>query len=152
MKRIVATLAALVFATALQADNQTVETWQVKWGAQQCTLVMTFDALKLQGPVRVVQPCGKELRKVKSFVYTDDRRSDMILFPRRGAQGAMVGSFTKSGKSTMKGLIGDGIEATMYLSSRSSVTVNLGGNTGGSGSCVKYANGGCASQADLGNP
>jgi len=161
----------LTFAGAGNAANLTHETWQVTWPGQSCTLVLSYDKATMSGKVTVKRPCGRTLRKVKSFVYTDGRKSEMILFRRPGARGAVLGNFSKQGRNRMQGGIGDGIGASMFMSQSSSVTTNssanitlggitlggitLGGAPAGSASadCVLYSDrSGCAGRADLKNP
>jgi hypothetical protein len=142
---------------AAQAGTQIKETWDAKWAGQKCTLVLSYDKAKLAGPVKVKNGCGKALRRVKSFVYTDAKRSQMILFTKKNARGAPVGSFDKAGKKSYKGMIGDGTSAKMFRSAISTVTVSVGLNasSGGTGSqdCIRYANRQkCARDADLKNP
>ncbi len=154
-------LAALVLAGAANAGNITRETWKATWPGNRCTLQLTYDKADMAGDVVVEKPCGKELRKVRSFVYSDDSRSEMLLFARPGARGDIVGGFSKSGRNRMDGLIGDGVEASLFLSASSSVTMNGGinpssnGNGGSSAgaSCVQYSDrSGCADRVDTKNP
>jgi hypothetical protein len=147
----------LASAIPSYAANKTTETWEAKWPGGSCTLVMSYDTADLAGSVKVIKPCGKILRKVKSFVYTDDSREHMILFAKKKARGAMVGSFDRSGKNRLEGLIGDGETATMFLGSSSSVTINSGVSAGSSQSnsqSCRYYSGSqqCARDADLKNP
>ncbi len=156
LKWVLVALAFLNMATVARAANQTKETWQVSWDGGKCTIVLDYDAATLMGTVKRKNGCGKLMRKVKSFVYTDESRAEMILFTRRKAKGPMLGSFDKTGKNTMDGMIGDGEPATMFKSASSSVTINLGGNatTDDSGAnCVRYANNrSCAIAQDLKDP
>jgi hypothetical protein len=151
MRFLFLTVFALLGAGAAEAANDTRETWQAAWGGGTCTLTLTYDLADLQGRVRVGRPCGGELVAAKSFVYTDDSRSQMILFARPGARGAMIGSFEATGQGRMQGLIADGVPAEIVLTERSSTGITIGG-TASTGACIRYADGGCARSADLKNP
>jgi len=140
------------------AANRTKETWNVKWAGGRCTLVLSYDNADMAGNVRV-KKCARTLRKVRSFAYVDDAKSEMILFSRPGAKGDIIADFAEAGRNRMHGLIGDGVEAKMFMSASSSVTVNGGSSftagSGGSGgaSCVQYADrSGCADRVDKKNP
>jgi len=135
------------------AANQTTEIWQITWDGGRCELVLNYSTDDMAGTA-TPKNCSKALRKVRSFVYTDDDQREMILFRRNNAQGAILGQFDKSGRNEMEGLIGDGEPAEMFLASKTSTTlnVNTGGNAGSNADCVTYTSGGCARKSDLNNP
>ena len=159
MNMIKSSLLALAFfgiATVANAANQTRETWKVSWSNGTCTIVLKYDVAKLSGPVKRKGACDKLLRKVKSFVYTDESRTEMILFTRRKAMGPMLGSASKVGKNTMEGFMGDGEPVSMFKAASSSTTFSFGSNDtiDDSGTnCVRYANTrNCAIAQDLKDP
>ncbi|NOX73182.1 MAG: hypothetical protein GXP03_06035 [Alphaproteobacteria bacterium] len=156
-KLLIPLILSLATGMAAQAGTQIKETWDAKWAGQKCTLVLSYDKAKLAGPVKVRGGCGKALRKVKSFVYTDAAHSQLILFSKKNARGAMIGSFDKAGKKSFKGMIGDGTSAKMFRTAISTVTVSVGvtASSGSTGTqdCIRYANRQkCAGAADLINP
>lgn len=135
-------LMLLTISSATAAGTLT-ETWQVKWGNTSCVLVFSSDTASLIGTVKVQKPCGKTLRKVRSFAYSNANRTRVELFSRANAKGTLIGAFNRANKSNMAGMIGDGDSATMFLTATSSVsvTVTAGGNSGANtGKCVRYAN------------
>ncbi len=153
-----AIICAFAFAGMAAAGTRTTETWQATWPGSKCTIVLKYDESRLQGPARPRGNCGKEMRKVKSFVYTDETKTHMVLFTRKGAKGPMLGAFDRTSENSMSGMIGDGEPTEMFKSSSSSVTVDLGGTTGGTtgddgADCVRYANNrNCAIAQDLKDP
>ncbi len=149
----------LGISTSVTAGNRTRETWRVSWPGNNCTLILTYDKADMAGNVKVKKPCGRVLRKVKSFVYTSEDRENLILFRRTGAAGTILGNFAKIGRNRMRGIIGDGDEASLFLSKMSSVTTSssFSIDTGDSGTdsqpCVRYSDrSGCADRVDLKNP
>lgn len=156
-------LSLIIFnGLSAQAGTRIKETWDVKWAGQKCTLVLSYDKAKQAGSVKVRPGCGKTLRKVKSFVYTDEAHNQMILFSKKKARGAMIGNFDKVSQKRFKGIIGDGISAGMFRSEISTVTVTTGttinSETGTNSDtdtqdCIRYANRQkCARNVDLKNP
>jgi hypothetical protein len=150
-------IVGVMTASTASAGNETREVWQAFWEDGECMLVLKYDSADMAGTVKRQNPCGGLLRKVKSFVYTDGSRSQLILFSGKNATGAMLGNFDSAGSGEMEGLVGDGEYAELYMSESSSsstssiVTINI--NTGSSGDCIEYAEGnGCAEKGDMRNP
>lgn len=156
----IASITALFFGilAPVNAATQVTETWEVDWDGGSCIFVFNYDKAEMAGPVRVQKPCGGLLRKVKSFVYTDSKRRELILFNRKNARGDPVAIFEKSGRNEMDGYAGDGEPVSMFNTSSSTMSVNSGLSSQGSASsgsadCIVYADSGsCVNSADRKNP
>jgi hypothetical protein len=149
-------LGGLLLAFPAVAAKVSTETWQVQWASSGCVLVFSYDDNELVGKVSVKKPCGKALRKVRSFAYSNGKRRHVEIFSGKRANGTLIGAFDRHGKNKMIGVIGDGDSASMFLSATTSSSVNFG-SSDNSGSnleaCVRYANNrACAVAQDAKNP
>ena len=142
---------AAIPASASAGDDVT-EVWGAFWDTGQCTLILSYDSDDMAGDVEIQRPCGGLMRGIRSFAYTDESASEIVLFSRRGQRGDLIGSLSDVGGDVMEGFVGDGEPVAMELIEAYAEGNGGGGNTGGSGACVQYADGGCVDSADRSNP
>jgi len=141
----------LAIASSAWSGTRVKETWRASWAGGKCTLVLKYDLDLLQGSAKPRGFCAKLMKGVKSLVYTDETRSQMMMFGRPGAQGPLLGAFDKTGTNNMAGTFGDGESVSLFKSSSSSFGINVGtGAISGTGTAIPVApvEGGCVRYKD----